>query len=91
MKKIVLMLMLLMLLYPAAVNAHQLFIRPISGYVNIGDVAVLPVAAGHNTSSSEMPENFVNLTITRQDGGVVDRVLDEKTNTMGNYPIFSRS
>ena len=89
MKKIVLMLMLLMLLYPAAVNAHQLFIRPISGYVNIGDVAILPVAAGHNTSSSEMPENFVNLTITRQDGGVVDRVLDEKTNTMGNYPIFS--
>lgn len=78
-----------MIFSPAAVNAHQIFVRPISGYVNIGDVAILPVAAGHNTSSSEMPEGLTNLTIMRQDGGLIDHIVNEKTDTMGNYPIFS--
>jgi uncharacterized GH25 family protein len=82
-------MVLLMIFSPAAVNAHQIFVRPISGYVNIGDVAILPVAAGHNTSSSEMPEGLTNLTIMRQDGGLIDHIVNEKTDTMGNYPIFS--
>lgn len=84
-----LIMVLLMLFSPAAVNAHQIFVRPVSGFVNIGDTAILPVAAGHNTSSSEMPEGLTNLTIIRQDGGVIDHIVDEKTDTMGNWPIFS--
>lgn len=84
-----LIMALLMLFAPAAVNAHQIFVRPISGWVNIGDTAILPVAAGHNTSSQEMPEGLTNLTIIRQDGGIIDHILNEKTDTMGNWPIFS--
>ncbi|MCU0637158.1 MAG: DUF4198 domain-containing protein [Methanothrix sp.] len=89
MRNLLLCMVLLMIFSPAAVNAHQIFVRPISGYVNIGDVAILPVAAGHNTSSSEMPEGLTNLTIMRQDGGLIDHIVNEKTDTMGNYPIFS--
>jgi uncharacterized GH25 family protein len=89
MRKIFLCMVLLMLFSPAAVNAHQIFVRPLSGFVNMGDVAILPMAAGHNTSGSEMPEGLTNLTIIRQDGGFVDRIVNEKTDTMGNYPIFS--
>ena len=89
MRRIFLILVLLMLFCSAAGNAHQVFIRPVSGWVNIGDTAILPVAAGHNTSSSEMPEGLTNLTIIRQDGGVIDHILNEKTDTMGNWPIFS--
>ncbi len=55
----------------------------------MGDTAILPMAAGHNTSSAEMPERLTNMTITRQDGGVIDHIVNEKTDTMGNYPIFS--
>lgn len=89
MRKILLCMVLLMLFSPAAVNAHQLFVRPISGFVNIGDTAILPMAAGHNTSGAEMPEGLTNLTIIRQDGGVIDHIVTNKTDTMGNYPIFS--
>ena len=78
-----------MLFSPAAVNAHEIFVRPISGWVNIGDTAILPVAASHNTSSTEMPEGLANLTIMRQDGGVIDHIVNEKTDTMGYWPIFS--
>lgn len=84
-----LIMVLLMLFSPAAVNAHQIFVRPVSGWVNIGDTAILPVSAGHNTSSSEMPEGLTNLTIIRQDGGVIDHIVNEKTDTMGYWPIFS--
>jgi uncharacterized GH25 family protein len=89
MRKILLCMALLMLFSPAAVNAHQLFVRPISGFVNMGDTAILPMAAGHNTSGAEMPEGLTNLTIIRQDGGVIDHIVTNKTDTMGNYPIFS--
>jgi uncharacterized GH25 family protein len=89
MRKLLLVIVLLMLFSVAAVSAHQIFVRPISGFVNMGDVAILPVAAGHNTSSSEMPEGLTNLTIMRQDGGVVDHIVNNKTDTMGNWPIFS--
>jgi len=89
MRKLLLVLVLLMLFSAASVSAHQIFVRPISGFVNMGDVAILPVAAGHNTSSTEMPEGLTNLTIMRQDGGVVDHIVNEKTDTMGNWPIFS--
>lgn len=84
-----LIMVLLLLFSPAAVNAHQIFVRPVSGWVNIGDTAILPVSAGHNTSSSEMPEGLTNLTIIRQDGSVIDQIVNEKTDTMGYWPIFS--
>ena len=89
MRSLLLIAVLLMLFSSAAVDAHQIFVRPISGFANLGDTAMLPVAAGHNTSSTEMPEGLTNLTVIRQDGGVIDHILNEKSDTMGNWPIFS--
>jgi uncharacterized GH25 family protein len=88
MKQILLTLALLMLLSPAAVNAHNLFVRPLSGWADIGDLVILPIGAGHNTTASEMPENYVNISILRQDGGVIDHLVNNKTDTSGFWPVF---
>ena len=62
MRRLLLIAVLLMLFSSAAVNAHQIFVRPISGFANLGDTAILPVAAGHNTSAAEMPEGCLLYT-----------------------------
>ncbi len=88
MKQLLLCLVLLMLFSPAAVNAHNLFVRPLSGWTDMGDVVILPIGAGHNTTSAELPENYVNLSIMRQDGGVVDHLVNNKTATSGFWPVL---
>lgn len=88
MKKMLLTMLLLMLLSPAAVDAHNLFVRPLSGWADMGDIVILPIGAGHNTTASEMPANYVNLSILRQDGGVIDHLVNNETDTSGFWPVF---
>jgi hypothetical protein len=47
-------IMLLMLLCSAAVSAHETFAWPISGWAEVGDMAIVPIGSGHNTTSTEI-------------------------------------
>ncbi|NPV62429.1 MAG: DUF4198 domain-containing protein [Methanotrichaceae archaeon] len=77
-----------MLLGMMAANAHETFVRPISGWVNVGDIAVLPIGSGHNTSSTELPEGFAYVKISSQSGQVLNHTLNEKTATNGFWKLY---
>lgn len=80
--------MLLMLLIPAAVNAHETFVRPISGWVEVGDVVILPIGSGHNTTSMELPEGQAYVKVISQSGAVLNHTLHEKTATDGYWKLY---
>ncbi len=89
MKYIILCISLIVLCIFATVNAHETFIRPLSGWVEVGDVAILPVGRGHNTTSQELPFGFVSLNITSQFGSKETHVFNDKTASDGFWKVSS--
>jgi len=87
-KYILTSILVLMLLCTAAVNAHETIIRPISGWVNVGDVVILPIGSGHNTSSTELPEGFAYVKVMSQPGRELNHTLGEKTATNGFWKLY---
>jgi hypothetical protein len=77
-----------MLLGVAAVDAHETIVRPISGWVNVGDVAILPIGSGHNTTSTELPEGFAYVKVLSQSGKELNHTLDDKTATNGFWKLY---
>ncbi len=77
-----------MLLCFVAANAHETFIRPISGWANVGDVVLLPIGSGHNTSSTELPEGFAYVRVMSQSGRELNHTLSEKTATDGFWKLY---
>lgn len=88
MKQILIIAMLLMLLIPAAVDAHETFVRPISGWVEVGDVVILPIGSGHNTTSMELPEGLAYVKVISQSGAVLNHTLHEKTAKDGYWKLY---
>lgn len=82
-------IMLLMLLCPAAVSAHETFAWPISSWAEVGDVAIVPIGSGHNTTSTEIPEGVMYLRVNSPSGQVINHTFDEKTDTSGYWKLYS--
>jgi len=81
-------MVLVVLCCSLAANAHNLFIRPLSGWADAGDVVILPIGAGHNTTSTEMAEGYLNVTILSQDGAKEEHLANNKTDTSGFWKLF---
>jgi hypothetical protein len=77
-----------MLCCTMAVSGHETFVRPLSGWVEVGDVAILPVGSGHNTTSQELPFGYVSLNITSQSGSKESHVFTNKTTTDGFWKVY---
>ena len=89
MKHFIIYIFLAVLCGSAAVSAHETFIRPLSGWVEVGDVAILPVGSGHNTTSQELPFGFVSLNITSQSGSKETHIFNNKTPTDSFWKVYS--
>jgi len=87
-RSILISYILLVLLCSMTANAHETFIRPISGWAEVGDEVYLPIGSGHNTSSAELPEGFAFVKIISQTGTVLNHTLDEKTATQGFWKFY---
>jgi uncharacterized GH25 family protein len=87
-KHILISILAIMLLGVAAVDAHETIVRPISGWVNVGDVAILPIGSGHNTTSTELPEGFAYVKVLSQSGKELNHTLDDKTATNGFWKLY---
>jgi uncharacterized GH25 family protein len=86
-KRIILYIGIVLLCCTLAATAHNTFIRPLSGWVDIGDNVILPIGSGHNTTSVELPEGFTNVTIMSQDGAKEEHILNNKTLTDGYWKL----
>lgn len=80
--------MLLMILCPAAVNAHETFAWPISGWAEVGDTAIVSIGSGHNTTSTELPEGLMYLKVISPSEQVINHTFDKKTDTMGYWKLY---
>ena len=89
MKHFIIYILLTVLCCSVAVSAHETFIRPLSGWVEVGDVAILPIGSGHNTTSQELPFGYVSLNITSQSGSKETHVFNNKTPTDGFWKVYS--
>lgn len=78
----------LMLFGVPAANAHETIVRPVSGWADMGDVAILLIGSGHNTTSTELPEGFAYVKILSQSGQVINHTITEKTATSGFWNIY---
>lgn len=78
-----------MLCSSIAVSAHETFIRPLSGWVDVGDIAILPIGSGHNTTSQELPFGYASINITSQSGSKEMHVFNNKTQTDGFWKVYS--
>jgi uncharacterized GH25 family protein len=81
-------LIIIVLLCPLAVNAHNTIIRPLSGWADVGDVVILPIGGSDNTTSTELPEGFTNITIMSQSGAKEEHILNNKTMTDGFWKLL---
>lgn len=77
-----------MMFLPAAANAHETFVRPVSGWVDVGDVAILPIGSGHNTTSAELLVGQAYIKTISQSGQVQNHTLSEKTATDGFWKLY---
>lgn len=89
MKRLISCLCIMVICCTMAASAHETFIRPLSGWVEVGDVAVLPIGSGHNTTSQELPFGYVSLNITSQSGSKETHVFTNKTQTDGFWKVYS--
>jgi uncharacterized GH25 family protein len=88
MKQRLIVVLLLMLFLPAATSAHETFVRPISGWVDVGDIAILPIGSGHNTTSTELLEGQAFIKVISQSGQIQNHSLGEKTATDGYWKLY---
>lgn len=86
MKRIVLYLIVLVLCCTLAADAHETYVRPISGWANLGDAAFLLLGSGHFTASTELPEGIVNVTVIEPSG---DLILDDRGAIDGFWNVYS--
>lgn len=77
-----------MLFSATAVNAHETFAWPSSGWADVGDVALVSIGSGHNTTSTEIPEGLMYLKVISQSGGILNHTFDEKTDTSGYWKLY---
>lgn len=88
MNKILIKILLIALLMTATACAHETFVRPISGWADIGDTAILLIGSGHNTTSTEIPEGFAYVKVLSQSGQTLNHTLTEKTDTNGFWKLY---
>jgi hypothetical protein len=88
MKHLLIPIMLLMLSCPAAVNAHETFAWPISGWAEVGDTAIVSIGSGHNTTSTELPEGLMYLKVISPSEQVINHTFDEKTDAIGYWKLY---
>jgi uncharacterized GH25 family protein len=81
-------IILIMLLCSAAADAHETLVWPISGWVDVGDKALLLVGSGHGTESEEHLEGFASMRVISQTGFELNQTLDEKTATDGYWELY---
>jgi uncharacterized GH25 family protein len=84
-------IILLILFCIAAADAHETFVRPISGWAEIGDKALLLAGSSHGTESEELLEGFASIRIISQTGVELNHTLDEKTTTNGYWELYDFS
>jgi uncharacterized GH25 family protein len=84
-------IILVMLFCSAVADAHETFVRPVSGWAEIGDKALLLVGSGHGTESEELLEGFASIRIISQTGVELNHTLDEKTATDGYWELYDFS
>ncbi|OPX77882.1 MAG: Nickel uptake substrate-specific transmembrane region [Methanosaeta sp. PtaB.Bin039] len=87
-KLLVSAMVFLIVLCFASVNAHESFVRPISGWAEVGDTAILPIGSGHTTESSELPLGLAYIKVISQSGHVLNHTLSQKTTTNGYWMIY---
>jgi uncharacterized GH25 family protein len=87
-KQYALILMLLILFLPSAVSAHETFAWPVSSWAEVGDVAIVPIGSGHNTTSVELPEGTMYMRVISPSGQVINHTFDEKTDTIGYWKLY---
>ncbi len=83
----ILKILLLMLLVSAA-DGHETFAWPISGWAEVGDVALVSIGSGHNTTSVELPQGQMYMKVISQSGQVINHTFDEKTATIGSWKLY---
>jgi len=88
MRQKLIIVLLMMLFLSASSSAHETFVRPISGWVDVGDTAILPIGSGHNTTSTELPEGQAYIKVISQSGQVQNHTLSEKTATDGFWKLY---
>ncbi|MGV8174123.1 MAG: DUF4198 domain-containing protein [Methanothrix sp.] len=88
MKQLLISILLLMLLIPAVVNAHETFAWPLSGWADVGDNALVTIGSGHNTTSTEMPEGLMYIKVISQSGRLLNHTFDEKADTSGYWKLY---
>jgi hypothetical protein len=74
-------LLIIVLFRPQTICAHNTIIRPLSGWVDVGDSVILPIGGGDNTTSTELPEGFTNITILSLSGAKEEHILNNRTMT----------
>jgi len=87
-RQILISIMVLMLLGFVSANAHETIVRPISGWASVGDVAIVPIGSGHNTTSTELPEGFAYVRVISESGRELNHTLHEKTATNGFWKLY---
>lgn len=82
------LLVVLVVFSAAAVNAHETFAWPLSGWADVGDIAIVPIGSGHNTTSTELPTGTMYMRVISQSGQIINHTMDEKTATFGYWKLY---